>query len=218
MGVFVLAAGIAVFSIKVWSTVNRRKKAKRALLLDGIIPGYVSLNEAHARFFTLLLEAKDNVLSDDLPPLPPDYPSANQKAEETFLEERIKNLELAVRHSDEFRYWEADGTEPSVAYLEQWLLEYQNQPFPSPPSETKKRQTLSLFHDISVYIIKTAVGLSPFSYHSRDKFFLTVVQIMRRLAGESSEEADRQILLQIYYQLKAEDAADAFCPIPQEKK
>lgn len=202
MGVFVFAAGIAVFSVKIWRTVNRRKKAKHALLQEGFIPGYIPLNGDWIRFFELSFERNEEFSSRDIQSSPPYSLPKEKKTEDAFFHARMIHLAHAVRHSDEFRFWEADYTEASLPDLEKRLMEYQNKPAPLPPSSEKKHQTISLLHDIAVYVIKTATGSFPSAGGSENASWQTVFQIMRRLLHESTENADRQIFLQIYYQLR----------------
>lgn len=155
MGVGVFAAGLTILSVKLWTVLDKKRKAAQKRKFPGIIPGYPPLDKA----WSDILSASTESSSSGSPPFP--IPIQSEKQTSRFYKKRLKALRVFVRSEGHNTNWRPDFSKNSRDVLYKRIEEYRTSLADIPLTPNITWQTNSLAFDIFLYLAKVKTGQFP---------------------------------------------------------
>lgn len=189
MGVGVFAAGLTILSVKLWTVLDKKRKAAQKRKFPGIIPGYLPLGK---EWSGILSTASDNDTTGTL--LYPEntasqsFPISSEKRASRFYKKRLKALHVFVSSEDHNANWRPDFSQNSQDTLYKRMAEYAESLALLSPSPEVYWQTNSLSFDIALYQAKVKTGQFPaFDLLSKNVFLSDYLIVLERLKSEEEK-------------------------------
>lgn len=189
MGVGVFAAGLTILSVKLWTVLDKKRKAAQKRKFPGIIPGYSPLGK---EWSGILSASSDNdttgtLLSPEDQAHPP-LPFSSEKQANRFYKKRLKALRVFVRSEGHNANWRPDFSQNSQNILYIRMAEYTASLAQLTPTPEIAWQTHSLAFDIALYLAKAKTEQFPaFDHLSRNVFLSDYLIVLGQLKSEEEK-------------------------------
>lgn len=188
MGVGVFAAGLTILSVKLWTVLDKKRKAAQKRKFPGIIPGYLPLGK---EWSDILSTSSDNdtttLLSPENPASQP-FSISSEKQASRFYKKRLKTLRVFVSSEDHNASWRPDFSENSQDALFKRMTEYAESLIQHSPTPEIHWQTNSLAFDIALYQAKVKTGQFPaFDHLSKNVFVSDYLIVLKLLKSEEEK-------------------------------
>lgn len=189
MGVGVFAAGLTILSVKLWTVLDKKRKAAQKRKFPGIIPGYSPLGKEWSGILSASLDSDTigTLLSPEDQAHPP-LPFSSEKQANRFYKKRLKALRVFIRSEGHNTNWHPDFSENSQSILYKRMAEYTESLALLTPTPEVARQTNSLAFDIALYLAKVKTGQFPtFDLFLRNFFLSDYFNVLDRLKSDAAK-------------------------------
>lgn len=180
MGVGVFAAGLTILSIKLWTVLDKKRKAAQKRKFPGLIPGYLPLGKEWSEILSVSSDSdtSDTPKNQAIPAIP----TSTEKQASRFYKKRLKALGIFVRSEGHNTSWCPDFSESSQDILCKRMAEYTESLAGHPLTPEVAWQTNSLSFDIALYLAKEKTDqFPPFDLLSRNVFLSDYLILLERL-------------------------------------